>query len=255
MNSEPDIVATLKFSGKRFRNGAFDLTAVGELERFQGVVLETAKFLWRKANPGSPGLPSRFDERISLCFRGTEAGGSVVPIEYLSSSCQHDIVSVDKKYVTDSIDLAYKIISAIDGNQLVPKGVTRKLLAEYKQLGKGLDENEVMAFAPPHKPFVELNSEFKNCLASRLNSTYEDVIDIYASVYKVNMKKKSCLFASAYGSATQLSFNDEHTKSIIKALSKYRTHWVRIRGRGQFNDEGKLEKVISVAGVTYETAK
>ena len=220
MNAESDIVATLKFSGKRFRNGAFALTAVRELERFQRVVLETAKFLWRKANPDASRLPSGFDERVSLCFRGSATGSSVVPIELSSNSGQQELAENDRKSVVDAINLGYDIVSSIDHNQLVPQGVTRAILAEYMQLGRGLVEGEVMEFAPPKKPFIQLTSEFMSCIKSRIDRAYEDVIDIFVSVYEVNFKSNTLLFESDYGNTTKVSFDDEQSKSIVRALEK-----------------------------------
>ena len=253
MNLERDIVATLKFSGKRFRNGAFDLSAGRELERFQKVVLETAKFLWRQANPGASKLPRRFDERISLSFRRTEIGSSVVPIEYSSNSNQHELVDINRTSVTDAIDLSYDIVAAIDGNQLVPEYVPWQLLAAYRQLGKGLYEDEVMEFSPLNKQPIQFRSEFTTRLKSRLDTTYEDVIDIFVSVYQVNMRTKTFLFESDYGDATQVSFDDEHSERIIQALSKCGSRWLRICGRGRFDDKGRLDKVFSVERVTYVT--
>ncbi len=44
-------VVKLSFKGERFRDHALDLQALSELSQFQKMVAETAKTLWRAANP------------------------------------------------------------------------------------------------------------------------------------------------------------------------------------------------------------
>jgi hypothetical protein len=44
-------VVRLTFKGARFRDHALDLRALSDLSQFQKMVAETAKTLWRAANP------------------------------------------------------------------------------------------------------------------------------------------------------------------------------------------------------------
>jgi hypothetical protein len=62
-------VAKLKFRGKRFEGHALDIGALGELAQFQRLVEETAKTLWRDANPG------RERSRLSERSEGSRARG------------------------------------------------------------------------------------------------------------------------------------------------------------------------------------
>ncbi|MGH8607560.1 MAG: hypothetical protein ACREX9_09105 [Gammaproteobacteria bacterium] len=62
-------VVRLRFTGDRFRDHALDLGALSELSQFQKIVAETAKALWRAANPGRERLPWHFEERTRLCLR------------------------------------------------------------------------------------------------------------------------------------------------------------------------------------------
>jgi len=57
-------VARLRFRGERFRDHALDLSALAELQQFQKLVAETAKALWRAANPDRKNLPAHFARRI-----------------------------------------------------------------------------------------------------------------------------------------------------------------------------------------------
>ena len=56
-------VTRLTFKGERFRDHALDLQALNELSQFQKIVGETAKTLWRIANPDRERLPSHFEQR------------------------------------------------------------------------------------------------------------------------------------------------------------------------------------------------
>ncbi len=55
-------VVRLTFKRERFRDHALDLRALSELSQFQRVVAETAKTLWRIANPDRERLPTHFED-------------------------------------------------------------------------------------------------------------------------------------------------------------------------------------------------
>ena len=74
-------IVRLRFKGERFRDHALDLTALTELRQFQRIVAETAKALWRTANPDRERLPAHFEDRTRLCLRRIESGSAVAPLE------------------------------------------------------------------------------------------------------------------------------------------------------------------------------
>ena len=74
-------VVRLTFKGERFRDHAFDLQALSELSQFQKMVAETAKTLWRTANPNRERITSHFEERVRLCLRRIEDGSASAPLE------------------------------------------------------------------------------------------------------------------------------------------------------------------------------
>ena len=57
----------IAFKGKRFDGHDLDLSALDELVRFQKIVTETAKALWREANQACERLPPHFEDKIRLC--------------------------------------------------------------------------------------------------------------------------------------------------------------------------------------------
>jgi hypothetical protein len=62
----------IAFKGKRYDGHALDLSALDELVRFQKIVTETAKALWREANQDCERLPPHFEDNIRLCLRRIE---------------------------------------------------------------------------------------------------------------------------------------------------------------------------------------
>ena len=79
-------VVRLRFKGDRFRDHALDLSALSELTQFQKMVAETAKALWRAANPDRERLPSHFEDRTRLCLREIHEGSAVAPLEVFTTS-------------------------------------------------------------------------------------------------------------------------------------------------------------------------
>jgi hypothetical protein len=71
-------LASLRFDGKRFGGHALDVECTQELIAYRSLILECAKELWRRKNPGRVRLPRRFEEG----FRVTRARGSSIEAAY-----------------------------------------------------------------------------------------------------------------------------------------------------------------------------
>ena len=61
-------LASLRFDGKRFEDHALDVECTQELTAYRTLVLECAKELWRRKNPGRMRLPRGFEDGFRLEF-------------------------------------------------------------------------------------------------------------------------------------------------------------------------------------------
>jgi hypothetical protein len=109
-----------------------DLQALGELSQFQKMVAETAKTLWRAANPNRERLPSHFEERVRLCLRRIEDGSATAPLEvFIEENDQRTFWGPEPVEIKDAVKLAHEVFEAIGADAQLPERFPRALLPEY----------------------------------------------------------------------------------------------------------------------------
>ena len=128
-------VVRLAFKGPRFGDHALDLGALGELAQFQKMVAETAKALWRAANPDRERLPPHFEERTRLCLRKIEEGSALVPLEVYVVDDDPDQDSLlpgaeepeEPKELRDAIALSQEVFDAVEREAALPERFPKEL--------------------------------------------------------------------------------------------------------------------------------
>lgn len=74
-------VADLRFDKGRFTAEGFPLEGIQELHRYQALVLEVAKQLWREANPERQRLPKGFEATVRLRLTRVRKGSAIPVLE------------------------------------------------------------------------------------------------------------------------------------------------------------------------------
>ncbi len=128
-------VIRVAFKGRRFEGHALDLSALDELVRFQKIVTETAKAIWREENPDRERLPHHFEDRIRLCLRKIEEGSAVAPLEvYIDDTRQESLFDNDEiqepEEVKKALFLACESFASIERDQTC-RTLPRNLIPEY----------------------------------------------------------------------------------------------------------------------------
>ena len=88
-----DTFKNLRFSGGRFDDieGFLDFEILQELQVYMGLLVETAKELWRRANPDRKRLPAGFEEDFRLGISQVTVGSCVVTIKRPRSFGAHEL--------------------------------------------------------------------------------------------------------------------------------------------------------------------
>ena len=247
MNGKWKKVATLHFKGERFRDHALDLTALNELRQFQKMVAETAKVLWRKANPDRKNLPSHFEDRTRLCLRTIEEGSAVAPLEvFIEEPEQSELWDPEPVEVKEAIDLAYRVFGAVREDTSLPDEFPKELLTEYGRFGQGLSDDEVLEFAPPGKSAARVTARERERLTALAEPPYEDEVDVIGQVLEADVRQMKFQLWLDERTSVHVSFTEEQETEVTTALKDHKVVRLRIRGRGEFAPQGKLKRIISV---------
>ena len=240
-------VARLTFKGERFRDHALDLTALTELSQFQKMVAETAKTLWRTANPGRERLPHHFEERVRLCLRRIEDGSATALLEvFIEDQNQMSFLDIEPVEINEAVELAREVFEAIGADTELPQRFPRVLLQEYTKWGQTLGDDESVEMKVAEKKPAYLTSAHRRKLETFSETPYEDLIEIRGEVFETDVKKGRFQLSSDDDTAVTVNFTPEQEDQVTTALKDHKTVRMYVKGSGEFSVQGKLLRVLRV---------
>ena len=245
-------VASIHFSGGRFDDHALDLNALQELQTFQKIVLETAKFLWKRSNQSGEKMPEDFERRNRLSMRKIETGSVAIPIELKLDQSQLDLWGASVKGMQDNVNFVHRSFQSVANNGLLPSGFPRSLLPVYSSFGSSLSGEETLEFGPPEKAMAQATPEVRERFLALNHGSYEDELDILASVYEVNLRNQRFRIESQFGTSTIVEFSNEQATVVLRALDSQGERKIRIRGNGTFDADGTLKSVDTLKDISLE---
>ncbi|MFH1730921.1 MAG: hypothetical protein ABIF82_04620 [Planctomycetota bacterium] len=240
-------VVRLSFKGRRFQDHALDLSALSELSQFQRLVAETAKALWRAANPDRERLPRHFEERTRLCLRKIEEGSAVAPLEVLVEEPeQTELWEPEPKEVEEAIELAHQVFGAVERDESLPEQFPKQLVAEYVKWGQSLAEDEEVELTPPGRGTARISSDTRKRLAMFSDTPYEDVAKATGEVLEADVRQRRFQLWLDARTAVAVRFSEEQEELVTTALRDHRSVRLRVSGKGKFTPAGQLQQFDQV---------
>lgn len=244
-------VVTLHFGGDRYGERALDVDAWAELQRFQSMVSETAKALWRDHNPNRARLPRNFEDKTRLWLRTIEDGSTVIPFEIPVDKSLVDAFpeATIHNEVTEAIDIVHQVFLAVNNNTQFPEECPKTLLSEYARLGESLNESCTLQFAPPKQIFARVTKCDRDRLALISESSYEDELDITGRVLEADVRQRKFQIWLDDRASVSASFTPLQETQVTSALKEHKSMRLRVRGRGIFAPDGKPRRITEVVSL------
>jgi hypothetical protein len=240
-------VVRLTFKGERFRDHALDLRALSELSQFQRMVAETAKTLWRTANPDRKNLPPHFEERVRLCLRRIEDGSATAPLEVsMEEPDQMTLLEPVPIEINEAVELARDVFEAIEMNSEFPERFPRSLLPEYAKWGQTLADDESVEMRIAEKKPVYLKSVTRQNLEKMVETPHESHVEISGEVFETDVKKRRFQILASEDNAVTITFNPEQESQVTTALKDHKTVRMFVKGSGEYSPQGRLLRVMQV---------
>ena len=233
-------VARLRFAGDRFHGHALDLTAITELSQFQAIVAETAKALWRAANPERERLPPHFGERTRLCLREIQAGSAVTPLEvWIEDPEQPEFWEQEPREVVEAIDLAYKVFSSAEREQPLPEALPKELVPEYARLGKSLGPKEdvELRLAGKRRP-ARITQASREHLSRFVEGPHTTTTEVTGHVLQADVRQRRFKVWKDEDTSVSAAFTEDQEDLVTTALKEHRAVRVRVRGRADISSKG-----------------
>ncbi len=235
-------VVRLKFKGERFRDHALDLTAVTELRQFQKIVAETAKALWRAANPNRERLPAHFENRTRLCLRKIEEGSAVAPLEvFVEDASQADLWEPELQQIKDAIALVRDVFDSVEHDRPLPERVPKDLVPDYLDWGRTLGTDEAIEIAPhgPTTKIAQVNARSRDRLARFVEAPHVATVEITGQVLEADVRQRHFQLWVDENTLVTANFTEAQEELVTSALKEHRSVRVKVRGRADVSPQGK----------------
>jgi hypothetical protein len=247
-------VVKLAFKGQRFRDHALDLSAVTELSQFQKLVAETAKTLWRAANPNRERIPGNFEDRTRLCLRRIDDGSAVAPLEvYLEDPIEPALFEVQPAEPTEvkqAVELAAHVFRSVGNDESLPESFPRHLIPEYEKFGQSLTDDDAVEVVLPSSgngaQSVSVTTSTRARLAALAERSYEDGVDVTGEVLEADVRQRRFQLWVDDKAGITVSFSPEQEGEITGALRDHQSVRLQVIGRGDFSPQGKPIRITRV---------
>lgn len=142
------VFSAMRLRGGRFERRGFPLEALPELARYERLVLDVAKVLWKQSNPDRRRVPRGFAEQLQLRLTEVESG-SVIPVlergappGQIPGPLMDDVSGIFEQ----ARDLIEDTFAAITAGLEMPASLPLEALAGFVRFGSTLRNDERIEF-------------------------------------------------------------------------------------------------------------
>jgi hypothetical protein len=246
-----ELILTHTFNGPRFHDHGLDLEVLGELTVLREILVAIAKDLWKQTRPDKQRLKKNFEEEFELKFFKIEQGSAAVPVVCV----QHGLFVMQPE-VKDAADMVIEAFDLISKDKPLPDRFPKNVIPMFARYGQTLKDGESFSLtSAASKRFANYNQTVKAKLSSWVAKNHEAEIDIIAPIVMARVDKPQMGLKLDDGPEIDVAFTVDEEASILAALMNHKSTQVRIKGRGEFSDDGRLQKVVQVEFIEIATGE
>lgn len=246
MNERREVVR-LCFKGGPYSEHVLDASALEAIVEFQEIVSDLAEATWKRKNPDRKKVPKSLRDSTRLVFRRIETGSAIVPLEMAAEfQRQSPLLLENTCDLTEAIDIAYNTFVAANSNERLPTGVPKNMLSKFAGVGKKLPNGVEMQLALPGAEMTPVSQTARQRFESLSVNNYQDSVQITGRVLEADVRKRHFQIWMDANTKVVVQFNEEQEDQVTTALKEHVSMRLRVSGKGEFNSEGKLHRVLNV---------
>lgn len=248
MHATYEELAVLRFQGDRFANHTLDVDSTQELISYKRLILECAKELWRRRNPGRVRLPRGFEEGFAIGFSEIREGSAGVPLKRRIEREDDELDLPSEDEFPMAARLIDEAIDAAGAGGTLPSELPRNVIPLFREFGKTLTTDESLFTRAAGQPSeAAYTSAVRERLATWAEPTYEDVVELTGEVSMANVRGGQFTLVLDDGETPSGRFSAEQEALVLEALRHHREVRLRVRGVGEFNQADRsLRRLVRV---------
>lgn len=242
-------LAKQTFHGARFEDHGLDLDVLPEIVAFKTLIAEVAKDLWRKKNPERERLSGNFEDRFRVKMFTIQSGSVTVPLERIYDVSDNCLIGEPPHDEFDeAVDLITDSITAVQNEQRLPLGLSRRVLPTFAEFTNHLLPDEAISFTSGRsakKATFTRNTKF--LFEQRIARDFLDEIRLTGELRAANLDSRTFTLRLDNESKVSGRFSEDQEPIVTEALQNHRTAHLEIKGIALF--EGTTGELLRVEKV------
>src|SRR4029077_3868085 len=259
-------LAKQTFHGARFEDNGLDLDVLPEILTFKSLIAEVAKDLWRRKNPERERLTVNFEDRFRVKIFSIHGGSATVPLERIYSAADDAlIVEPPDDEFDEAVDLIADSITAVQNEQRLPSGLSRRVIPMFVQFTACLLPDEAISFISGRSSKnATFTRDTKFLFERRITADFQDEITVRGELRAANLDSRTFILRLDNESKVIGKFSEDQESLITEALRDHKSSHLEIKGVAVFGGTTgellRIEKVnefsvLSLASVSSTAAR
>jgi hypothetical protein len=247
--------STLRLRGGRYEGPGLPLEALPELARYERLVVDVARGLWKQDHPERQRAPRGFAARLQLRLTRID-DGSVVPVLERGQADVNADALVGEDQVSgifeDARDLLEETFLAITQGLDIPARLPLQAIAGLTRFGSSLRENERIEFRHhTSAPIVYSQGVRRRLLARTAVERFDVEAAVAGRVTGLDLERQTFVLTDLRGRPIDGSYEDEGMRLdfLIVLDTAAEAPVVRVGGRLTVTAADEVERVSDVTSV------
>jgi hypothetical protein len=209
-----------RLTGERFEGHSIPLEVLKDWTAFEDLIVETAKWLYKKQNPGRGRVPRGFTRDFALSLTAVEEG-SAIPVLQMDSV--EDLAgAVHSDYFEKARDTVIQAIKAAANDESFDELLPPNFAQYFDRFGRSLRDGEAFEFesAANEYDIVYTHSVRKRIVLSR-ERDYRTEESIRGVLSQVDAKAKTFQLEVLSGEKVSASYLPEIFDAVVESLRAY----------------------------------
>ncbi len=242
--------------GDRFDGHAIPLEVLKDLSVLEELIVEVAKWHFKRDNPERKRIPKGFADEISLKVTEIEQGSAIPKIVLAIASAGSTLFPSDHRDCFEKAkDSIIKVVDSAEKQEPVQGLLSDNHLAYFDRIGRSLREGESLElnYPDPKRP-ARLNKATRRYLTLATSSThgYTEEVRVRGRLCEADQEKERFHLRLIDGSRIPAPIQPEHLDTILDAFRTFKQgSRVVIEGVGRYaRQTSRLIKLESVEHIS-----
>lgn len=237
-----------KLVGPRFDEHSIPVEVLKDWAAFEGLVAETAKWMYLDANRERRRVPRGFSDSFALHLSGVRDGSAVAILDRVHP--QPDLMpNPHAEWFERARDRVLAVIAAVSEGRGIEGLLPDHLLAYFDQFGRSLRSTESIEFDCGANRRVVYDTRVRKSLVLRTASEYRTEAQLRGAISQLNAEAGTLTFKMLNGRKLSGSYAKEVMQQAVAALGNFGESFVLVECvvvRDQLDNPKAIESITRI---------